>query len=94
MTSILRLHDSALPDPLKCLPSTTMLKVMVPRSLRDKIAMNKNVGQVACCVFDGKRYRGEVTEVKFHQIHPQYMYHVAYSDGDMEIHVIIDQMYM
>ena len=93
MTSILHLHDSALPDPLKCLPSTTVLKVMVPRSLRDKITMNKNVGQVVCCVFDDKRYRGEVTEVKFHEIHPQYMYHVVYSDGDScdywsNVHVI------
>ena len=82
MTSILHLHDSALPDPLKCLPSTTVLKVMVPRSLRDKFTMNKNVGQIVCCVFDGKRYHGEVTEVKFHEIHAQYMYHVVYSDGD------------
>ena len=64
MTSILHLHDSALPDPLKCLPSTTVLKVMVPRSLRDKITMNKNVGQVVCCVFDDKRYHGEVTDNK------------------------------
>ena len=44
--------------------------------------MNKNVGQVVCSVFDGKRYHGEVTEVKFHEIHAQYMYHVVYSDGD------------
>ena len=82
MTSILRLHDSELPDPLKCLPSTTVLKVMVPWSLWDKIKMNKNVGQVVCCVFDDKRYHGEVTEVKLHEIHAQDMYHVVYSDED------------
>ena len=83
LSSILHLHDSALPDPEQCLPSATVLKVMIPRSLRDQINMNKNVGQKVCCVFeDGNRYHGEVTKVIFHDVHAQYMYRVVYEDND------------
>ena len=83
LSSILHLHDSSLPDPELCLPSSSVLKVMISRSLRDKLQMNSNVGQKVCCVFeDGKRYHGEVTKVIFHDVHAQYMYHVVYEDED------------
>ena len=64
LSAILHLHDSVVPDPEQCLPSSSVLKVMIPRSIRDKLQMNINVGQRVCCVFeDGKRYHGEVTKV-------------------------------
>ena len=83
MSSILHLHDSVLPDPQKCLPSARTLKVMIPRTLRDEIAMNKHIGDRVCAIFEGARWHGEVTEVIFHDIHAQYMYRVVYSDGDV-----------
>ena len=83
LSSILHLHDSVVPDPQQCLPAAAYLKVMIPRSARDKLTMNKNVGQRVCAVFeDGNRYHGEVTKVIYHDIHAQYMYHVVYEDGD------------
>ena len=83
MSSILHLHDSVQPDPQKCLPSARTLKVMIPRTLRDEIAMNKHVGERVCAIFEGTRWHGEVTEVLFHDVHTQYMYRVVYSDGDV-----------
>ena len=44
--------------------------------------MSKHIGTRVCQLFGEVRYHGEVTEVKFHDIHAQYMYHVVYSDGD------------
>lgn len=83
LSSILHLHDSAVPNPQQCLPSASFLKVMIPRSARDKLTMNKNVGQKVCQVFeDGHRYHGEVTKIIYHEIHAQYMYHVVFEDGD------------
>ena len=83
LSSILHLHDSALPNPQQSLPSATTLKVMCPRSLKDQLTMNKNVGRTVCCVFeDSNRYHGEVTKVIYHDIHAQFMYHVVYEDGD------------
>ena len=83
LSAILHLHDSSLPDPEVCLPASSVLKVLIPRSVRDKLQMNSNVGQRVCCVFeDGERYHGEVTKVIFHDIHAQYMYHVVYEDED------------
>ena len=83
LSSILHLHDSAVSNPQQCLPSASFLKVMIPRSARDKLTMNKNVGQKVCQVFeDGHRYHGEVTKIIYHEIHAQYMYHVVFEDGD------------
>ena len=83
LSSILHLHDSALPDPQQCLPSAARLKVMCPRLLKDKLTMNKNLNLRVCCIFeDGNRYHGEVTRVIYHDIHAQHMYHVVYEDGD------------
>ena len=31
-----------------------------------------------------KRYHGQVTDVIFHDIYAQWMYHVEYEDGDCE----------
>ena len=77
------MHDSAVPDPQHCLPKASLLKVMIPRSARDKLNMNKNIGMQVCSVFeDDVRYHGEVTKVIYHDIHAQYMYHVEYEDGD------------
>ena len=84
MSSILHLHDAALPDPQKSLPSALTLKVMIPRSLHDKITMSKHIGDRVCVIFDGVRFHGEVTKVIFHDVHAQYMYHVVYNDGDEE----------
>ena len=84
MSSILHLHDAALPDPQKSLPSALTLKVMIPRSLHDKITMSKHIGDRVCAIFDGVRFHGEVTKVIFHDVHAQYMYHVVYNDGDEE----------
>ena len=83
MSSILHLHDSVLPDPQSVLPSVMELKVMIPRTLRDELTMSKHIGEKVCCVFEGTRFHGEVTEVIFHDIHAQYMYRVVYSDGDV-----------
>ena len=84
-SSILHLHDTALPDPQKSLPSSALtLKVMIPRSFHDKITMSKHIGDRVCVIFDGVRFHGEVTKVIFHDVHAQYMYHVVYNDGDEE----------
>ena len=83
MSAILHLHDSALPDPQRILPSALQLKVMIPRTLRDELTMSKHIGEKVCCVFEGTRFHGEVSEVIFHEIHAQYMYRVIYSDGDV-----------
>ena len=83
MSAILHLHDSALADPQTILPSAIQLKVMIPRTLRDELTMSKHMGDKVCCVFEGTRFHGEVTEVIFHEIHAQYMYRVTYSDGDV-----------
>ena len=83
MTAILHLHDSVLPDPQQCLPSSRQLKVMIPRTLRDELSMSKHIGDRVCALFEGTRFHGEVTEVIFHDIHAQYMYRVVYSDGDV-----------
>ena len=83
MSSILHLHDSALPDPQRCLPSVMKLKAMIPRTLKDEMTMSKHIGDRVCAVFQGKRFHGEVTKVIFHDIHVQYMYRVVYSDGDI-----------
>ena len=84
MSAVLHLHDAALADPQKSLPSAMTLKVLIPRSLHDKLTMNKHIGDQVCAVFDGDRYHGEVTKVIFHEVHAQYMYHVVYTDGDEE----------
>ena len=84
MSSILHLHDTSLSDPQKSLPSAITLKVMIPRSLHDKIIMSKHIGDRVCAIFDGVRFHGEVTEVIFHDFHTQYMYHVVCNDGDVE----------
>ena len=44
LSTILYLHDTSLPDPEVCVPSSSVLKVMTPRSIRDKLQMNSNVG--------------------------------------------------
>ena len=82
MTSILHLHDAVLPDPQKCLPNSRVLKASVPRSCQDKLLMNKMLRTRVCEVFEGQRYHGEVTEIRFHEVYAQYMYHVEYIDGD------------
>ena len=84
MSSILHLHDASVPDPQKSLPSALTLKVMISRSLHDKMTMSKHIGEKVCAIFDGVRYHGEVTKVIFHDVHAQYMYHVIYTDGDAE----------
>ena len=45
--------------------------------------MNKRIGERVCDVFEGERFHGEVTEVRFHEVHAQYMYRVVYTDGDV-----------
>ena len=42
----------------------------------------KGLGNV-CDVFQGERFHGEITEIIFHEIHAQYMYHVRYEDDDV-----------
>ena len=44
--------------------------------------MNKMLRTRVCEVFEGQRYHGEVTEIRFHEVYAQYMYHVEYIDGD------------
>ena len=58
------------------------MKVLVPRSLADKLKMQKRVGERVCDVFLGKRYHGKVSRIIFHDTHAQYMYHVIYEDDD------------
>ena len=82
MSSLLHVNDAVLPDPQKCLSGTLRLKATVPRKLEDRLQMNKHIGLRVCDVFEGERYHGEVTDVIFHDIHAQYMYHAVYSDGD------------
>ena len=82
MSSILHVHDAILPHPEKCLTGTLRLKAMTPKSLEERMQMNKHVGERVCEIFEGERYHGEVVGVIFHDIHAQYMYHVEYSDGD------------
>jgi len=82
MSSILHVHDAVVPDPQKRLPSTLTLKVMQPTSIRDRMQMNKHIGTRVCQLFDDNLFHGEVVEVRFHDIHAQYMYHVVYTDGD------------
>jgi len=71
MSSILHVHDSVLTDPQQVLPSAMKLKVMIPRTLRDELTMSKHIGEKVCCVFEGTRFRGEVTKVIFHDTHAQ-----------------------
>lgn len=82
MSSILHVHDAVVPDPQRCLTDAIQLKAMTPRFLQDKLVMNKMLGERVCDVFDGTRYHGEVTQIIFHEVHAQYMYHVVYTDGD------------
>ena len=82
MSSILHVHDAVVPDPQRCLSEDIQLKVMSPRYLQDKLVMNKMLGARVCDVFGGTRYHGEVTQIIFHEVHAQYMYHVVYTDGD------------
>lgn len=82
MTSILHLHDAVLPDPQQCLSNAITLKVTVPRSPEDKLRMDKMISVRVCEEFDGERYHGEVTEIRFHDVHAQYMYHVEFEDDD------------
>ena len=82
MSAILHVHDALLPDPQKKLPPDITLKVMRPTSHRDKLQMSKHIGTRVCQLFDEVRYHGEITEIKFHDIHAQYMFHAVYSDGD------------
>ena len=83
MSSILHMHDTVLPDPQQPLPKAIQLKVHAPRSELHKMRMEKQIGEVVCDIFDdGKRYHGKVTEVRFHEIHAVYMYHVLFEDGD------------
>ena len=82
MSSILHVHDAVLPDPQKGLTGTMRLRAMVPRKLHDRLQMNKHIGVRVCEVFEGDRYHGEVTAVKFHDIHAQFMYYVVFSDTD------------
>ena len=83
MSSVLHLHDAVLPDPQKCLDSCTVkLKVSIPHSTVDKLKMDKHIGLRVCDMFGEERFHGEVTEVRFHEIYAQYMYHVTYTDGD------------
>ena len=83
MSSILHLHDTVLPDPQQPLPTSVQLKVHAPRSELQKMRMEKQIGEVVCDIFDdGLRYHGKVTEVRFHEIHAVYMYHVVFEDGD------------
>ena len=44
--------------------------------------MNKMIGERVCEEFDGVRYHGSVTEILFHDVYAQYMYHVKFEDGD------------
>ena len=82
MSAILHIHDTVLPDPQKCLTGELKLKILAPVTIRDKLRMNKQVGETVCDVFDGERYHGEVTKVIYHEVHAQYMYHVEFNDGD------------
>ena len=50
---------------------------MEPRKIDDRLHMNKHIGVRVCEVFEGDRYHDEVTDVRFHDIHTQYMYHVV-----------------
>lgn len=84
MSSILHVQDAVVPDPQICLPSSPKLKVTVPRSIADKLKMVKSVGERVCDVFEGERYHGEVTEIRFHEIHAQFMYHVRFEDDDQK----------
>ena len=83
MSSILHVHDAVVPDPQRCLPSDLSLKVSVRRSLSDRLRMEKRIGERVCDVFQGERFHGEITEIIFHEIHAQYMYHVRYEDDDV-----------
>ena len=82
MSSILHVHDAVLPDPQSHLQEGIKLKAMTPQMLNDKCQMSKMLGVTVCDEFDGNRFHGEVTEVLFHDLHAQYMYHVVYEDGD------------
>ena len=82
MSAILHVHDALLPDPQKKLSPDITLKVMRPTSHRDKLQMSKHIGTRVCQLFDGVRHHGEVTELKFHDVHAQHVHHVVYSDGD------------
>ena len=51
--------------------------------LPDQLRMEARVGEIVCDVFpDKKRYHGRVTEVRFHELHAVYMYHVVWEDND------------
>ena len=83
MSSILHIHDTVLPDPQQPLPKDLKLKVHAPRSVMQKLRMEARVGEIVCDVFpDKKRYHGRVTEVRFHELHAVYMYHVVWEDND------------
>ena len=82
MTSILHMHDAVLPNPQQPLPRSITLKVHAPKSPTDKLLMDKMIGQRVCEEFEGVRYHGSVTEIRFHDVYAQYMYHVEFEDGD------------
>ena len=82
MTSILHMHDAVLPDPQQPVPRSITLKVHASKSPTDKLVMNKMIGERVCEEFDGVRYHGSVTEILFHDVYAQYMYHVKFEDGD------------
>ena len=85
MTSILHVHDAVLPDPQQRLPNNgRVLKAKTPRCARDKMRMNEMIGDRVCQVFEGERFHGEITAIRYHEVHAQYMYHVEYEDGDGE----------
>ena len=84
MSAILHVHDSVLPDPQKCLPSSIKLKVSVPNQFLDKLKMEKRIDTRVCDEFDGVRWHGEVSSVEFHEVHAQFMYRVVYEDGDQQ----------
>ena len=69
MSSILYVHDVVLPDPQKGLTGTIRLRAMESRKIDVRLHMNKHIGVRVCEVFEGDRYHGEVTVVKFHDIH-------------------------
>ena len=82
MSSILHIQDAVLPDPQERLRNSVCLKLMTPKSFKDKLHMDKKVGTVVCDVFDGNRFHGVVSKVIYHELHAQYMYHVTFDDGD------------
>ena len=89
------IYDTTLSDPQKSLPLVLTLKVIIPRSLHDKMTMSKHIiVEQVCVIFDGVRvrYHDKVTKVIFHDVNEQYMYHVVYNCTLMVTQKIIDVM--